>query len=52
MGSQQVGISGFTSFQRKPESSHFKVFWMPDQVRHDGTAALKDSSFLTNQKRA
>ena len=25
-----------TSFRRKPESSKFNYFWMPDQVRHDG----------------
>jgi hypothetical protein len=24
-----------TSFRRKPESSDFNMFWMPDQVRHD-----------------
>jgi hypothetical protein len=23
------------SFRRKPESSVFSKFWMPDQVRHD-----------------
>ncbi|MEA1946268.1 MAG: hypothetical protein U9N83_03075, partial [Thermodesulfobacteriota bacterium] len=26
----------FLSFRRKPESSKFNGFWMPDQVRHDG----------------
>ena len=26
----------FLSFRRKPESSIFNTFWMPDQVRHDG----------------
>jgi hypothetical protein len=25
----------FSSFRRKPESSRFDPFWMPDQVRHD-----------------
>jgi hypothetical protein len=25
----------FLSFRRKPESSDFSTFWMPDQVRHD-----------------
>jgi hypothetical protein len=24
-----------SSFRRKSESSPFKTFWMPDQVRHD-----------------
>jgi hypothetical protein len=24
------------SFRRKPESSEFNEFWMPDHVRHDG----------------
>jgi hypothetical protein len=24
-------------------SNHFNVFWMPDQVRHDGTATFYDS---------
>jgi hypothetical protein len=25
----------YLSFRRKPESSDFSTFWMPDQVRHD-----------------
>jgi glutaconate CoA-transferase subunit A len=29
-----------SSFRRKPESSPFKTFWMPDQVRHDGKRCL------------
>ncbi|MGD8660353.1 MAG: hypothetical protein PVH37_10490, partial [Desulfobacterales bacterium] len=33
---QKVGFSDLTSFRRKPESSKFKGFWIPDQVRHDG----------------
>jgi hypothetical protein len=28
-------FSIFLSFRRKPESSKFNRFWMPDQVRHD-----------------
>ena len=28
--------SAFMSFLRRQESSHYKTFWMPDQVRHDG----------------
>jgi len=34
--SQKVGNSLLLSFRRKPESSKFNYFWMPDQVRHDG----------------
>jgi hypothetical protein len=30
--SQKVNL---LSFRRKPESSDFSMFWMPDQVRHD-----------------
>jgi len=29
-----------SSFRWKPESSSFKTFWMPDQVRHDGKGCL------------
>jgi len=29
-----------SSFRRKPESSPFKILWMPDQVRHDGKCCL------------
>jgi len=25
----------FLSFRRKPESSNFNMFWIPDQIRHD-----------------
>jgi len=31
----QVRKHHFLSFRRKPESSNFNMFWMPDQVRHD-----------------
>jgi hypothetical protein len=34
-----------TSFRRKPESSDFSMFWMPDQVRHD-ELGLPTKSFL------
>ncbi len=33
-------------FLTKPESSFFKTFWMPDQVRHDGMTDLMDRHFL------
>ena len=35
MNSQKVENSFLSSFRRKPESSKFNYFWMPDQVRHD-----------------
>jgi hypothetical protein len=35
MNSQKVVFPIFLSFRRKPESSKFNRFWMPDQVRHD-----------------
>ena len=31
------------SFRRKPESSHFNMFWMPDQVRHDDSETFYES---------
>ena len=33
-----------TSFRRKPESSDFSMFWMPDQVRHDELGLFTKSS--------
>ncbi len=32
---EKVSKTLFPSFRRKPESSFFNGFWMPDQVRHD-----------------
>ena len=40
-------FSSFPSFRRKPKSSKFDGFWMPDHVRHDGVSARKLSSFET-----
>ncbi|MEA1949399.1 MAG: hypothetical protein U9N83_19130, partial [Thermodesulfobacteriota bacterium] len=43
-----------SSFRRKPESSKFNYFWMPDQVRHDGfgtfyeTVKLNSAIYLSN----
>jgi len=34
------------SFRRKPESSNFNMFWMPDQVRHDGIRLFTRASIL------
>jgi len=34
------------SFRRKPESSNFSMFWMPDQVRHDEFGLFTESSSL------
>jgi hypothetical protein len=34
-GPAKVAFPVFLSFRRKPESSQFNMFWMPDQVRHD-----------------
>jgi hypothetical protein len=36
MNSQKVVWRRLLSFRRRPESSEFNKFWMPDQVRHDG----------------
>ena len=36
MNSQRVKKAPNPSFRRKPESSEFKYFWIPDQVRDDG----------------
>jgi len=36
----------FLSFRRKPESSHFNTFWMPDQVRHDELGLFTNSSLF------
>jgi len=35
MVSQEVGNAPNPSFRRRPESSKFKYFWIPDQVRDD-----------------
>jgi len=32
------------SFRRKPESSNSNMFWMPDQVRHDGIRLFTGAS--------
>ena len=45
MVSQKVTFSVFLSFRRKPESSKFNMFWMPDQVRHDDAG-----TFLRNRQ--
>jgi len=29
-------VDFFLSLRRRPGSSEFKIFWMPDQVLHDG----------------
>ena len=34
------------SFRRKPESSNFNMFWMPDQVRHDGIRLFTRASMI------
>ena len=39
----KVANSELASFRRKPESRHFKGFWMPDQVRHDEPVTFYDS---------
>jgi hypothetical protein len=39
------------SFRRKPESSNFNMFWMPDQVRHDEFGLFTESSVLQMLKR-
>ncbi|MGB2928067.1 MAG: hypothetical protein WBB70_04050, partial [Desulfobacterales bacterium] len=38
-----------TSFLRKPESSDFSMFWMPDQVRHDELRLFTKTSSLTDE---
>ena len=38
------------SFRRKPESSNFNMFWMPDQVRHDGIRLFTRASRLQASK--
>ena len=42
-------FSAFLSFRRKPESSFFSMFWMPDQVRHDELGLFMKSSTLTHK---
>ena len=32
------------SFRRRPESSKFKYFWMPDQVRHDKCGTYSETN--------
>ena len=32
-----------SSFRRKPKSSKFNYFWMPDQIRHDGFGTFCDA---------
>ncbi|MGD9357559.1 MAG: hypothetical protein PVH85_01710, partial [Desulfobacterales bacterium] len=55
INSQKVGFSDLTSFRRRPESSKFKGFWIPDQVRHDGrwtfygTVKIEELSFVIVQ---
>jgi hypothetical protein len=34
------------SFLRRPESSDFSMFWMPDQVRHDEFGIFTDHENL------
>jgi hypothetical protein len=37
------------SFRRKPESSNFIMFWMPDRVRHDEKGIFTNPSTLNAQ---
>ena len=41
----------FLSFRRKPESSKFNAFWMPDQVRHDDFETFYDAIILAFLKK-
>ena len=41
-----------TSFRRKPESSKFNYFWMPDQVRHDGFGTFYEIVMVASRKSA
>jgi hypothetical protein len=38
------------SFRRKPESSNSNMFWMPDQVRHDGIRLFTGASIVKGKK--
>jgi len=40
----------FSSFRRKPESSKFKNFWIPDQIRYDGFGTFYDNANLETIK--
>ncbi len=40
-----------SSFRWKLESSVFRTFWMPDQVRHDGLIDFMDRLYLTVAKK-
>jgi len=38
------------SFRRRPESSVFNMFWMPDQVRHDESGTFYETINLEKEK--
>ena len=43
MDSQKFENFILVSFRRRPESSVFNMFWMSDQVPHDGSGTFYES---------